>query len=232
MKYLIAISGLFLTALVAWMFFATSTAHTESFYGRALFGKDAADATAWLHFIVQGEQVFVDRNRNNVAEQDELFDAKTGIALSIGDEQFSLVAAENGIAPDAVSETLPQSLMLQVDVTANRSYRMSGKMHLVQSPEHCNWLHFGGNLQFLLMEQPTFRAGAESPAELKVFVGSVTNGPPGSPPYLIDSSVRPDTFRTTIIVPETKPPFPTVELKFTGAKTESESQPIDMDQFC
>ena len=230
MKYLVAFLILCLAALTAWMLITNPSNKAESYYGRALFGKDAADASAWLHFIVQGEKVFIDRNRNNVADSDELFVPTQAENLKIGNRQYSLVAANTGIAPDAVSDSLPQSLMLQVEVDAQRDFTMSGKMHVVNSPERCNWLHFGGDLQFLVMDQPSFRAGAETPAELKIFIGSVAGGPPGSSPSLVDGSIRPDTFRTTIIVPDTKPPFPTVDIQFEGSTTESET--IEMDQFC
>ena len=234
MKYLIALATIAIVGLASWLWFQSQSTPRSRYYGRALFGDSSTDSAAWLHFIVQGNRVFVDQNKDDVADATEVFASRQGIRLTVGEREYSIVSAQPGIIADAVSDTLPQRLHLEVDVLDDRPYRMAGKMLLTDSPDECNWLQFGGDLQFIVMDRPRFRAGAKAAAELKIFIGTPTSGSPSTNAVANKiNSAKPDVFRTAIVIPVRQTPYPTLELAFDhDGLPESATQQLLMDQFC
>lgn len=234
MKYLVAVLSIAIVCIAGWVWFQNRSTPGTPYYGRALFGNDATDSQAWQHFIVQGDQVFVDQDRDAVADSSEVFDSSSGLKFSVGNREYSIVAAQAGVDADAVSESLPQRLQLEVDVHGVRPYRMAGKMLLTHDPDDCNWLHFGGELQFLVMDPPRLRAGAKTAAELKIFIGTPTSGPLTQNDMTTStSSSQPDVFRTAIVIPVRQSPYPSLELAFDlNGTMEPAPQQLVMDQFC
>lgn len=199
-------------------------------FGRVLLGNDSVDPAAWVHFIIQGDQVFVDHNRDNEPQQTEGFDVQNGLNLTVGERNFHIAKASAGLSPEAVSETLPQSLHLQVVVKDPAPYTMAGKLIMSPSYEECNWLQFGGELRFLATNEPNLRAGMSKPAELKIFIGTTTMGSPETGSIVqTGTTKKPDMLRTAIIIPEHQPPFPNLKIQFGE---DSKSETIVMDHFC
>ena len=83
------------------------------------------------------------------------------------------------------------------------------------------------------MDQPKLRAGQKKPAEIKIFVGTSTSGPPNTTAVAaVDVGLRPDNFRTAIVIPESKEPYPTIDLQFETTDNKAKTAQIVMDQFC
>ena len=233
MKYLVTFLALAVTAVVAWIFLQNQPSGAESYFGRALLGHDIGDESAWLHIIVQGENVFFDENKDDSCNESERFHSGEPRQFTVGGRVYEITNATPGIAADAISESLPQQIHLTVDVLDERPYRMAGKMVATTTPEKCNWIQFGGKLDFLVMSQPKLRAGNETAAEVKIFIGTTTSGTADAPvPVLAKSGEKLDSFRTTIIIPREEPPYPNLDLTFTSQSGDPTNQFLQMNEFC
>ena len=232
MKLLVPI--LVLLVLVIAGRFLIPTSKPTSLYGQVLFGTETDNPEAWMHVIVEGNDRFIDKNKNAIAEKTELLASNQELTHQVGNRKFTVSNISLGIPADAVSESFPQRLLLTVQVHDKRPFTMTGQMQLVESADDCNWLQFGGDLRFLSMGVPELRAGA-APSEVKIFVGTVTDGPPNSEKQLhitdvAKSESKIDIFRSTIVVPNQSPPFPTIALEINGS--DSATKRISMDRFC
>lgn len=197
-------------------------------YGTALVG-DRNNSPTELEFMVQGSKIYVDQNDDGQPQADEeLPDRKmqpiTNPATGI---TFTVSKIDLGVAPESVSETLTQKLILYVDIGEESPYQMSGKMAV--TPEKENWLNFGGPMEFLDMQKLSLKK-SKQPEEIKLFVGTVASG---SADAHDDSLADPtETFRTSIVIPTEKPPFPIGSIKFFIPNSEPVVKEFVMDHFC
>lgn len=221
-----------------WMFRpAEVSQHQEQlFFGRAVFGPDISDASAVYHFIVKGEDIFVDANKDDIPQPDELNsdrelplleDPKNGLTYEVG---MSI-----GISPSAVSESLPQQLALTVKVRGSHNYSQAGSVVLSPDPTETNWLHFGGPLRmWCLDEEAVLLAGSDTATELTVFLATVSEGPASMLGQPGQVAKKPDEFRMSaaaFVIPGPSTPFPELEITYP---TESEPlvQEYVLDKFC
>ena len=140
---------------------------------------------------------------------------------------FTVSKIDLGIAPESVSETLTQKLILYIDIGKESSYTMSGSMVVTSEKE--NWLNFGGPMEFLEMEKLSLTK-SEAPEEIKLFIGTVATNPDETS----DNSPKDpsELFRTTIVVPTEQPPFPKGSIKFFVPDSEPVIKEFVMDHFC
>lgn len=197
-------------------------------YGTAFVG-DPNRSPDVLDFMVQGSHIFVDQNGDGLPQaEEELPERKVApITNPATGMTFTVSKIDLGVAPESVSETLTQKLILYVDIGKDSQYTMSGKM--VVTPEKKNWLHFGGPMEFLEMEKLSLKK-SEQPEEVKLFIGTVANGP--APNATVQQADSVETFRTTIVIPTEQPPFPKGSIKFEVPDSEPIVREFVMDHFC
>lgn len=121
-------------------------APTPLLFGRALFGPDKTDDAMVFHFIVDGDKIYVDRNKDDVPQPDELFSAKELALLTDDDTQSTYRVHELRLIvnPKMVSEKLPQQLGLTTDIAGPVTYQQLGAVRLTPDPKNPDWIQFHG----------------------------------------------------------------------------------------
>ena len=173
------ISVLVVAVLVA-LAFVPSLLNRQSampnLYGKAIIG-DVDEPAAVVHFIVQGDKIFVDENKDDVPQPEELnsdkrlaeiADTKAGIKYDV--HEFRLV-----VAPEAVSEELPQQLGITVDVRGEFSYQQLGVMALSTDPQDGGVVQFNGPISLILVEQVVELPKSGSAIPVRLLAGTVAN---------------------------------------------------------
>jgi len=225
---LVLLLAVIATLVIGVLFYNLQPEVPPVLYGTALIG-DRNNSPTELEFMVQGSKIYVDQNDDGQPQAaEELPDRKMpAVTNPETNMTFTVSKIDLGVAPESVSETLTQKLILYVDIGDKSPYQMTGKM--VLTPEKENWLNFGGSMTFLEMEKLALKKSSQ-PEEIKLFVGTVASG-------LVDAhdDSLPDpneTFRTTIVIPTEKPPFPIGSIKFFVPDSEPVVKEFVMDHFC
>ena len=239
MKSVVLIIFLLATTASGFVYLKSSTSSDNSpvLYGDVLLGSNEADKGMPLRFMVRGEQIFLDENGDQIPQASELLpDRKIEqISNSQLESNYTISKLDLGVAPESVSESLTQKLIVYVDIGQGEDqYSMSGKMELTSNPEQANWLHFGGPLSFMAMETLEVSKKANGSKELTIFLGTIANGPNplvDGAQQDVDVELNP-VFRTTVVTPSDKPPYPQASVAFQIPNTEPFVQELTMDQFC
>ena len=220
------IIGVLVIAVLAALAFVPSLINRQSatpnLYGKAIIG-DVDDPASIVHFIVQGDKIFVDENKDDVPQPEELnsekrlaeiADTKAGIKYDV--HEFRLV-----VAPDAVSEKLPQQLGMTADIQGEFSYQQLGVMVLSADPQDAGVVQFNGPISLILPE-PDFefpKSGSEIPVRLLAGTVSSTTTKPHDSNLEKESQTdnEPPPFslrRISFVVPEPEKAAPMLKIEF------------------
>ena len=219
-RNLVLLIGLLgMTAIFAAYFFVwpPSSPPVELYFGKVVFGHEQTPETTKL-FIVRGREIFLDENADHVPQDSELIapHGKTKIQQPESTVDFEFASIDVGVSPELVSENRPQKLILYVDVLGEFKYQMTGQLELATTPAPNDYLHFGGPLQFLALEEVEIRENESEPQDIKIYLGTPTENP----------------LNTTVVAPNQQPPFPEVKISFEMEGEETEERKLTMDYFC
>ncbi len=147
------------------------------FFGRALIGPDRDNDEMMLHFIVQGNNIYLDQNKDDIPDPDELLTTNQlpPIVNPTSEVKYLVKEIRLGKSPQLVDEDFPQALGLTVEVEDKVVYSMGGSINMSVNPQTSDWVHFAGKLEFLFdPEDELFTVG--STAEIRVNVGTKAYG--------------------------------------------------------
>ena len=198
------------------------------FFGRAVFGQDFDDPATVVHFIVRGNEIFVDMNKDDIPQPEELNREKRLPELSDADAGISYDIHELrlGIAPESASEQLPQQLGMTVNVRGEFSFQQLGTVVLSTSPQNVSYVQFNGPISLIYTDHDLQlpKGGPETP--IRVLAGSVANAANRS--ETVDQQEiqepAPPTFslsRISYVVPEPENAAPMLKIEYP-----TDDQPI------
>ena len=153
-----------------------------TYFARAVFGPNADDPVRVIHFIVQGSQIFVDADHDDLPSPDERLpashlepftDDQTGTTYHVHEVRL-------GVEPGTVSPTLPQQICLNVQIDAGSSYEQVSSIVMTENRQAVNWKHFGGPLQILFDDSEMDELIGGSEVEVRVLVGTVAGDRPSN----------------------------------------------------
>lgn len=221
---------------------ANSTSHS-TLYGKVVLGSDLQDDSSVVHFIVRGPDIYVDRNKDNDPQSDELI--TNGelplIRDSSGAATYRIFELRLGVALKVVSESLAQQLGMTVDVGGDFNYEQIGTLLLKPNPDDATWIQFNGPVQLFNNQEGLTLFKGGNPVELQLFAGTIARGPGqqlgtpnqlpapknGSQPLTDTDDLR----RITYIVPMQNSPVPQARVEFPAADGPI-VQEFDLDKFC
>ncbi len=219
-------------------------------YGHAVFGTQSnqktptsstpgrSDADAepitdnLAHFIVVGRDVFFDANNNKLPEPTEKFNSSGNtfqVVSSDGRSRYRLTKAVVGLSLDSVSETMPQHIILNVNVhqpdqPESIKFQQTGMITVrPQAAEH-GWAHFDGPLSFEFFDDGLALPGPDGPrVDLRLAI---------STPRVRCKIQTEKTFcsNTTTTAPGTL--VPTASIEFPTQSDKTITKRYDLDQFC
>jgi len=140
---------------------------------------DAVTPIIKAHLIVVGPDIYLDTNENGKPESSERFkNDRQPIEAKSPDGQslYRLTGAFLGLSPKNVSASMPQHVMLNVDVAdvANPEsikFRQTGKITMHPEPADHGWAHFDGPLAIELIDRNLKLPAAGGPTvELRLAV--------------------------------------------------------------
>ena len=209
------------------------------YFGRILIGPDKTDDSKIFHFIVQGRDLYVDENKDNIPQPEEL-DTVRSLPLIEDPESKTIYEVSGlrlGLAPENVSDKLPQQLGMTVEVQGKQAYTQSGSVVLTRDPEKSNWLHFSGPLEMLFLDDIGLHKGGAKPSQLKLYVGSVARGSASDIANSSDAAGLNLISRTAFLIPDETTPFPRVTIKYAAEGEDAVDgtpiiQELDLDTFC
>jgi hypothetical protein len=204
-----------------------------AYFGKILLGPGEADDSKMIHFIVQGREIYVDKNRDGIPQPDE---RQTGRSLEpIEDTQsgvtYEVSGLRTGLAPETLSDNRPQQLGLDVLISGPQKFTQSGSIVMTRDATASNWLNFNGPVQMFYEDQTSLQKGSAKPTEVKIYLGTVAGN------SNVDGEPSADTgdagwmSRTAFIIPDETTPFPKVTIKYPS-DGEPVVQELDLDTFC
>lgn len=218
-RILISLACLFVVAGVGTAFFfgGSSQPQDSLYFGHVVFGREKTPETT-KQFIVRGRQIFIDENQDQFPQpSEELTQPSDHVIREQGSEtEFKFASFDVGVSPDLVSEARPQKLILYVDIVDKFAYQMTGQIELSTTAAPTRYLHFGGPLEFLALDEIELRDQSSEPQDVKIYLGTSTAIPTN----------------TTVVAPNEQPPFPDAVIHFELENGETTSQKFAMDHFC
>ena len=203
------------------------------FFGRILLGPDKSNESMVYRFIVQGGDLYVDENKDNIPQAGELdTDGRLPLIEDVAaGVSYDVSGIRLGLAPENVSDTLPQQVAVTVDVAGKQPFTQAGSIVMTRDPATSNWLHFNGPLQMLYVNDAGLHKGSKRGTEVKVYLGTIADAPTLENGESGDFAEEDLMKQTAIVIPNQSTPFPHVSIKY-----ESEDGPIvqelDLDTFC
>jgi hypothetical protein len=241
----IIVAAILLVLLVVGLFLlqgkkAETLASELVFYGRVCLGPDKTNGDLTLHFIVQGERIFLDRNKDDVAQPDErlvsdelepIANPATGVTYRITEIRLT-----KGLA--MVSAELPQNLGLTVIVTGNQSYEQLGRVVLSIDPQNPGWAHIDGNNR-LIFGDAEIELMAGEVFQLAFYFGTnaIGRGADVGTERILNSDQNIDLFQLTEsdqfspVVPQEGGPYPEMTIKIPTSG-EPFLERIPLNEFC
>ena len=212
----------------------------DPLYGYAVFGTQSEEGVSnsdsngntHAHFIVLGSDVYFDVNNDKIPEPSERF-TRAGSAFEVisADEQsrYRLTKAEVGLSPDSVSESMPQHIILTVDVlkTAQADstpFQQSGRISVYSETVDRGWAHFDGPLKFEFTGGDTKLSASGGPS---VDVHLTISTPPIECSDAADGTL---CSNPTTTVPGTL--IPTATVQFPAESNRTITERYVLDHFC
>lgn len=151
MRKIIVAGVLLLLLLIGLFLMQSKKAETKAselvFYGRVFLGPNSTNSDLILHFIVQGERIFLDRNKDDLAQPEErllsnelepITDSATGLTYHVKQLRLTKTLA-------IVTEELPQNLALTAVVSGDFSFEQLGRLVLSLDPQQPGCTPINGN---------------------------------------------------------------------------------------
>ncbi len=181
------------------------------------------DESAVVQFIVQGDKIFVDENKDNIPQPEELNTArrlpdKADVKLDV---TYKINELRLGIAPELVSDQLPQQLAMTVEVGGGFSYQQLGTVVLSQDPQRTNLVRFNGPVSLIFTDNGMELRKGERETPIQVLVGTLTGPERNSAQNesesanLTASPSEPISLnRISYVIPQPENAAPEVEIEF------------------
>ncbi len=204
-------------------------------YGHALLGEsDRAD------LIVHGRDVFFDANGDKTAQKSEKFVGGKNqfqVISADGTTRYQLTKATVELAPESVSENLPQTVKLEANIHAVNQpdrvqYQQIGQVTVLPTAQETGWAHFDRAMVFQFIDENLTVPATGGPS-IELRVALVTPAGAATPSDGNNQSANGSGGgrRLAQAVPGTI--VPTATIRFPSATSD---QPIvkqyDLDQFC
>ena len=147
------------------------------FFGKTVFGHDLDSPSSVIHFIVRGDEIFVDQNQDNIPQPEELNKDKRlpEIQGSQAGAKYRVHELRLGISPTSVSEQLPQQLGMTVDVASDEfSFQQLGTVVLSTDPLNSSFVQFNGPLSLIYTDDDLALPKGGPETAIRVLVGTKT----------------------------------------------------------
>jgi hypothetical protein len=242
-KWLLAV-GLALLGMAGYFLFPVSNSGNSSanlqFFGRACLGPDKSNNEMVLNFVVQGSDIFLDQNKDDIAQPEEHLDTNQLplIEDSASGTQYQLKELRLTKGVDLVSKDLPQCLALTVAVSGENKFEQIGQVFMSTQAEDAKWVHFNGRNR-MIFGDPEVELTAGEKIQLTVFFGTnaVGEGRDLGTPRILEADKAQvweeltETDRFSPVLPASGTVFPELEIEIptTGEAFVSK---ISLDEFC
>ena len=184
------------------------------------------------NFIVVDRAVFYDANENKIPERSEKFTG-SGNSFEIfsadGKSRYRLTKAVIGLSPDNVSDTMPQQILMNVDIYAtdkpdSLKYQQAGMINAYPQPVQNGWAHFDGPLSFQFVDQGSKLAASGGPTvDLRLSISTPRDEYQSSTGEKIHRNMSVTSPGTLV---------PIAQVKFPAASGQTITKHYDMAQFC
>jgi hypothetical protein len=199
----------------------------------AAYSTQSLDARLTARFIVLGTEIYFDQNENQLPERSEKF-THAGSSFELISEdgtcRYRLLKAILGLSPDSVSKTMPQQIMLRVEVENTRdaetiTFQQAGMVTVYPEPINGGWAHFGGPLEMEFVDpEITLPTSAGPSVDLRLAIST-------PPTECIDASgEKTRCSNLTSVVPGAL--IPTATIEFPTSSDQTITKRYDLDQFC
>lgn len=210
------------------------------YFGKAIFGQDTDDESSVIHFIVRGDEIFVDRNTDNIPQPEELNSDKRlpEIAnLEMG-VTYDVHELRLGLAPESVSDRLPQQLGMTVEVRGEFTFQQLGTVVLSTDPQHANGVQFDGPISLIYTDHDLeLKKGGQETA-IRVLAGTITESVQDADPPDIaagdqaDSASAPVSLnRISYVIPQPENAAPLLRIEYP-TKDQPIVQEFRLDTMC
>ncbi len=240
MKTKLVILALIAVAVGASIPFWGSESSPPPLYGKVLFGLDTSNETAIANFIVQGDEIFIDANNDDLPDPSELVDAGALPKFETGGSIFNLLELKLGVLPELVGE-LPQQLAMTVEVAGNPSYQQAGSVVMAEEPSNSNWLHVGGPISLVFSDPELVFFKGETGAEIRIQAGAIAQGLASEigqtadtsrhPVSLVSDNGKPNNNRMASLLPIPGSAVPRLKLEYHN-NGDPVIQNLVLDDFC
>lgn len=189
------------------------------YFGKAMFGQNPDDESSVIHFIVRGSEIFVDKNKDNIPQPAELSSDKrlekiTNTEMGV---TYDVHELRLGIAPESVSDRLPQQLGMTVDVGGEFSFQQLGTIVLSTDPQQTSWVQFNGPISLIYTDHDLELKKGGQEIAIRVLAGTVADTATGD-----ESEPAPFSLsRISYVVPQPENAAPSLKIEYR-----SEDQPI------
>lgn len=200
-------------------FFLKDRSQEALYFGKAIFGQNPNDETSVIHFIVRGNEIFVDDNMDDIPQPEELNSDKRLAKITNAEKgvTYDVHELRLGLSPESVSDLLPQQLGMTVDVGGEFSFQQLGTIVLSTDPQQASWVQFNGPISLIYTDHDLkLKKGGEETA-IRVLAGTVAETKTGD-----DSEPAPFSLsRISYVVPQPEKAAPVLRIEYL-----SEEQPI------
>jgi hypothetical protein len=210
------------------------------FFGRACLGPDKSNNEMVLNFVVQGSDIFLDQNKDDIAQPEERLDTNQlpVIEDSVSGTQYQLKELRLTKGVELVSKDLPQCLALTVAVSGENNFEQIGQIFMSTQAEDVKWVHFNGRNR-MIFGDPEIALTAGEKIQLTVFFGTNAVGEGrdlGTPKILEADKVQvweelTETDRFSPVLPASGTVFPELEIEIPTSGEAFVSK-ISLDEFC
>jgi hypothetical protein len=210
------------------------------FYGRVCLGPDKTKEDMILHFIVQGQRIFLDKNKDDIGHPEERLesDELEPIQEPNSDVKYQVkeIRLTKGLA--MVSPELPQNLGLTVIVSGKQSFEQLGRVVMSTDPKNPGWAHLDGH-SHLIFGDPEIQLVAGESAQLTFFFGThaIGEGIDLGTPRILEADKMTDWNQLTednrfsTVVPKEGGPYPILEIEIP-----TDGEPfvdrLPLNEFC
>lgn len=243
-KFFAIAVGLALLVIFGVRFFSSSKSESSGanlqFFGRACLGPDKSNKDMILNFVVQGSDIFLDRNKDNIAQPEERLDANQlpVIEDKTSGTKYHLKELRLTKGVELVSMEFPQCLAMTVAVSGLGNFEQIGQIFMNTDPQGAEWIHLNGHHRMIFGDSEISLTAGEK-IQMTVFFG--TNGVGegrdlGTPKILeADKAQRleelTETDRFSPVLPASGTVFPELEIEIPTS-AEPFVTKIPLDEFC
>jgi hypothetical protein len=211
---------------------STSPGADLTFYGQVRLGTDPSNEELGLDFVVRGDRIFLDRDRNQQMDPEELVDSSEEIEVMDARNQirYRIRNMRLARAVSLVSEQEPQRLGLTVTSDQFPGFEQLGNLPLSLRPQPSAAIEFFGRQEFVFDDyQDGLMIGGES--EIRVNLGTVARKSAALKDDEVLEEKGLNQTRLAILLPSPSGPFPQVEIVFSNGE-EQQLLKKTLDKAC